>query len=141
MSPFLVLCEGFETGDFSKFPWEHYGDSRWTINSAQKNSGNYSAQAGSISDDEYTTLEITLNCASGNITFYRKVSSESGCDYLEFYSNGVRKDKWSGEEDWAKVSFPVAAGIRTFEWTYSKDNSTSDGYDTAWIDDIVFPLP
>jgi hypothetical protein len=34
----------------------------------------------------------------------------------------------------------VKEGRRTFEWTYSKDDSTSDGDDTAWIDDIVFPI-
>ncbi len=39
--------EDFETGDFSKFSWEHYGDKTWAVSSAEKNSGNYSAQAGS----------------------------------------------------------------------------------------------
>jgi len=43
-------------------------------------------------------------------------------------------------EDWDAVSFPVAAGMRIFEWTYSKDSSISRGSDTAWIDEIVFPL-
>jgi hypothetical protein len=51
----------------------------------------------------------------------------------------VEKDKWSGDEDWAEMSFPVTAGTRTFEWTYSKDGSESIDDDTAWIDDIVFP--
>jgi hypothetical protein len=59
---------------------------------------------------------------------------------LKFYIDGVEKDTWSGEEDWAEVSFPVTAGTRTFEWTYSKDGSDSSGDDTAWIDDIVFPV-
>ncbi|MHC4173525.1 MAG: fibronectin type III domain-containing protein [Planctomycetota bacterium] len=120
--------------------WEHYGSVTWDISSAKKNSGRYSAQAGSIDNDESTTLQVTLSCVSGNITFYRKVSSESSFDYLEFYIDGVKKDEWSGDEDWTEVSFPVTAGTRTFEWTYSKDVSTSDGDDTAWIDDIVFPI-
>jgi hypothetical protein len=34
----------------------------------------------------------------------------------------------------------VTAGTRTFEWTYSKDGSESIDDDTAWIDDIVFPV-
>jgi endoglucanase len=33
----------------------------------------------------------------------------------------------------------VDAGARTFKWTYSKDGSSSEGSDAAWIDDIVFP--
>ena len=138
--PPRVDAEDFETGDFSRFPWEHYGDATWAVTSWEKYSGTYSAEAGSIDHDESTTLRVTLDCISGNITFYRKVSSESRCDYLKFYIDGVRKGRWSGEEDWAQVSFDVTAGTRTFEWTYSKDGSESEGYDTAWIDDIVFPI-
>jgi len=131
---------GFETGDFSSFNWSFSGDTKWTITSAEKYSGNYSAQAGSIDDDEYTTLEITLDCVSGDISFYRKVSSESGYDYLKFYIDDTEKGEWSGEQEWEQVSFPVEAGTRTFTWTYSKDGSASEGSDTAWIDDIVFPV-
>ena len=128
--------EGFETGDFSKFPWEHYGDETWAVTSRQKHSGAYSAEAGWIDHDESTTLQVTLDCLAGDITFYRKVSSESVYDYLKFYIDGVEKGEWSGEQDWAEASFPVTAGTRTFEWIYSKDGSESVGDDTAWIDDI-----
>ena len=83
---------------------------------------------------------MIVDCVDGDITFYCKVSSESRYDYLTFYIDGVEKDKWAGDEDWAEVSFPVSAGTRTFEWTYSKDGSASKGNDTAWIDDIVFPI-
>ena len=131
--------EGFETGDFSEFPWEHSGDTSWVVTSLQKHSGDYGAKAGLIDHDESCTLQVTLDCGSGNITFYRKVSSEQGYDYLRFYIDGVEKGRWSGEEDWARVSFPVPAGTRTFTWTYSKDGTVSDGDDTAWIDEIVFP--
>ena len=135
-----LVSEDFETGDFSKFPWEHHGDASWTITSYENNSGTYSARAGTIDHDERATLRVTLDCVSGDITFYRKVSSESDYDHLEFYIDSVEMDKWSGEEDWAEVSFYVDGGKRTFEWTYSKDGSESEGDDTAWIDDIVFPV-
>jgi outer membrane protein assembly factor BamB len=134
------VMEDFEANDFSKFPWEDSGDASWAISSVEKNSGNYSAQAGSIDDDQSTTLQVRLDCVSGNITFYRKVSSELRCDYLKFNIDGVRKGSWSGKEDWTEVSFPVTAGTRIFEWSYSKDSSISDGDDTVWVDDIVFPI-
>jgi len=134
------IVEDLETGDFSKFTWKLSGGANWRISSEQKNSGNYSAQAGSISDDEYTTLEITINCASGDISFYCKVSSEADFDYLKFYIDDSEKGEWSGDRDWMQVSFPVTAGSRNFKWTYAKDISGSAGSDTAWIDDIVFPV-
>ncbi len=136
----LAAVEDFESNNFSTFPWEHHGDASWTIISHEKHSGTYSAQAGTIDHDESTTLQVRLRCVSGDITFYHKVSSESGCDYLEFYLDGIREGRWSGTMDWEQVSFPVMTGTRTFEWTYSKDGSVSSDGDTAWIDDIVFPV-
>jgi len=132
--------EGFETGDFSMFDWTFSDDESWNVTVEEKNSGTYSAQAGSIEDDETTTLVVTLDCISEDISFYCKVSSESRCDYLRFYIDGVKQDEWSGEQDWIQVSFPVTAGTRTFKWTYSKDDSYSKGSDTAWIDEVVFPV-
>ena len=132
--------EDFEAGDFSRFPWEHTTDVSWTITSSEQHSGSYSAQTGAIGDSETSTLRVTLDCESGTIAFYLRVSSESGYDFLTFHIDGVEKDTWSGEEGWAEVSFPVTAGTRTFKWTYSKDGSVSEGDDTAWIDDIVFPI-
>jgi len=132
--------DDFETGDFIKLPWSHSGDGNWTVTTYEKYSGAYSAQVGSINHDESTTLWVRLDCIAGDITFYHKVSSELGCDYLEFYIDGVRKGRWSGTTDWEHVSFPVTAGTRIFEWAYSKDGSISTGSDAAWIDEIAFPL-
>jgi hypothetical protein len=111
-----------------------------TITSEDKNSGSYSAQAGSIGDDETTSLEITLDCIAGYISFYRKVSSEKYYDYLRFYIDGTEQDKWSGEKDWEKVSYSVIEVTRTFTWECSKDGSVFRREDTAYIDDIVFPI-
>jgi len=132
--------EDFERGDFSKFPWARSGSSNWTIQSQEKRAGAYSARAGWIDNDESTTLQVTVDCIEGDITFYWKVSSESGYDYLIFYIDGVKQAEWSGEQNWAQVSFPVTAGLREFGWTYSKDSSESESSDSAWIDDIVFPI-
>ncbi|MCP4257928.1 MAG: hypothetical protein GY774_10430 [Planctomycetes bacterium] len=132
--------EDFETADFTKFPWIISGDGNWDITFLERYAGTYSAEAGQISNNEITTLKVSVECTSGDITFYRKVSSEAAYDYLKFYIDGVEMLKWSGIEDWEEVTVPVTAGMKTFEWTYSKDGSISRGYDTAWIDEIVFPL-
>jgi len=133
-------AEGFESGDFSKFDWVFFDDANWTVTSEEYKSGTYSAGAGLIDDDGSTTLKLTLDCISGQISFYYKVSSEHNYDYLRFYIDGTQQNQFSGNEDWKQVSFPVKAGRRTFEWTYSKDESSSSGSDTAWIDDIEFPI-
>ena len=132
--------EDFETADFTKFAWVNSGDGNWDITFLERYAGTYGAETGKINDNESMTLSVSVECTSGDITFYRKVSSEPACDYLKFCIDGVEKVKWSGMEDWDAVSIPVAAGTRTFEWTYSKDGSISRGSDTAWIDEIVFPI-
>jgi hypothetical protein len=135
-----VSGDDFETNDFSKFPWERRGDGAWHVTSAESHGGLYSAVSGSIGDDETSVLSVVLACVSGDIAFYRKVSSEPICDLLIFSIDGVEKGRWSGDQDWAAVSFPAAAGTHTFEWVYTKDSSSTRGSDAAWIDDITFPL-
>lgn len=132
--------EGFETGGFDRFDWVSLGDAGWTVTSDEHKSGTYSARAGSIGNNGRTTLKLTLDCIDGQISFYYKVSSEQHYDYLRFYIDGTQQEQWSGNEEWSQVSFGVRAGRRTFEWVYSKDGSSYSGSDTAWIDDIVFPV-
>ena len=132
--------EDFETGDFSSYAWTDAGDADWQIDSSESSEGNYSVKTGSITDDQTSELILTANVSvSGEISFYRKVSSESGYDFLKFYIDGTEKGSWSGTVDWSEVSYDVAAGERTFKWVYSKDGSVSSSDDCAWIDYIVFP--
>ena len=132
--------EDFETADFSKFAWINSGDGKWGITFLERYGGTYGAGTDKIGDGENATLQVSIECISGYITFDYKVSSEEAYDYLKFYIDGVEMAKWSGMKDWEIASFPVEAGTRTFEWIYSKDGSISRGSDTAWIDEIVFPL-
>jgi len=131
--------EDFEMGDISMPPWRTGGDAPWSVTAAEAHSGLYSAQAGLIGDNESTYLEVTLEVGDGEVSFWYKVSSESGFDYLDFYIDGELMDSWSGEIDWSRASYRVSAGTHTFRWVYTKDGSFSEGADTAWIDEISFP--
>ncbi|MDZ4183091.1 MAG: S8 family serine peptidase, partial [Candidatus Cloacimonadaceae bacterium] len=133
--------EGFESGDFSAFNWVNDSIIPWTVHSGSTFSGSYGARSGDIGNGATSTLSLSLEIsAAGNITFYRKVSSESGFDYLRFYIDEVEQESWSGESVWTFQSYPVSAGFRSFRWTYSKDGSVAIGSDCAWLDHIVFPL-
>jgi len=139
--PIGAIMEGFESGDFDTFAWVNESNIPWTIVSNDVNSGTYSARSGAISHNQSTNLELSMDVsADGEISFYRKVSSESGWDFLKFYIDGEEKGSWSGNQAWAEVSYDVAAGPRTFKWTYIKDGSYSTGSDAGWIDDIKFPM-
>ncbi|HNQ44721.1 MAG TPA: Gingipain R, partial [Candidatus Cloacimonadota bacterium] len=142
MIPVGAVMEGFESGDFTTFPWVNSSAIPWSVVSNDLHSGNYSARSGAISHYGNTTLQITMNVgAAGDIKFSRKVSSESGYDFLKFYIDNVEKGAWSGTQNWAEMTYAVTPGMRTFKWTYSKDQSDIPpiGSDCAWIDDITFP--
>jgi hypothetical protein len=132
--------EGFESGDFTAFPWVMGGTQPWIISTAEYHSGTHSAQSGDINDGENSTIQTTRNVlVAGNVSFWYKISSEAGWDYLTFYIDGVEMDSWSGEIPWTMASYPLTLGNHTLMWEYSKDLSVSSGSDCAWIDDIEFP--
>ncbi len=140
--PIGLVGEGFESNSFTAYPWTNTSNSPWVISTGSTNvhSGTFSAKSGVIGNYGSTSLQIThVAPYDGNITFFRKTSSEPNHDYLTFYIDGTVIAAWSGAMDWTEMSYPVVAGSHTYKWTYAKDGSTSTGNDSAWIDDIVFP--
>ncbi|HOH79438.1 MAG TPA: S8 family serine peptidase [Candidatus Cloacimonadota bacterium] len=132
--------EGFESGNFGAFSWNNSSAVAWTVQSSEKYSGSYAAKAGPIGNSASTTLSITLNVTTaGDLSYFYKVSSESGYDYLRFYLDDVQQAQWSGEAGWALQTHAISTGLHSFKWTYSKDVSYLGGSDTAWLDHIIFP--
>lgn len=141
--PIGLISEGFESGGFTAFPWQNTSAQAWTIVSGATNvyAGNNAAKSGTVSHNQNTALQVSLNIASnGEVSFWGKVSSEADYDYLKFFIDGTEMGSWSGVMDWSQFTYPVSAGNRTFRWVYSKDGSVSSGSDCAWIDEIRFPM-
>jgi hypothetical protein len=81
-----------------------------------------------------------MTLPAGLASFDFLISSEANWDFLEFYLNGRRLDRWSGEVGWLTFRFDVPAGPNTLEWRYVKDPvNTSRGQDAAFIDNIELP--
>lgn len=139
--------EDFETGDFINLPWVTYGDASWFVQSSTVYGGSYSAQSGPITDDQITSLEVTLNVTSpGFVYFWYKTSTENfWTDRLMFYVDGYNYTEpfegYYGETPWTRTAsvVEIPAGIHTFTWEYEKDGSITSGADAVWVDDIVFP--
>ncbi|MEO0017907.1 MAG: hypothetical protein RLZZ522_1190, partial [Verrucomicrobiota bacterium] len=98
------------------------------------------ARSGVLDVSQQSTAEIQVTGA-GSLSFWWKVSSEGGYDFLRFYLDGVEQagiTAISGEVDWQQKTLAVPAGNHTLRWTYSKDVSNNVGLDTAWLDQVVF---
>ncbi len=135
-----LIFENFESGGFAVFPWDHSGDSPWTVDNTVAYEGTSSARSGVITHSQASTLSIDLDVvAAGNLEFYYMVSSENSYDYLRFYVDGAEVASWSGEVPWTLFSHGISAGLHTVAWSYTKDGSVNTGADAAWIDYVVFP--
>jgi len=135
-----AIVEDWETGSMTKFDWSVSGNGQWAINFLDKYEGSYSAKSGHITDNQESALQVTMDVIGyDDISFYRKVSSEEGSDFLKFYIDDVAAGQWSGEQPWEYFSYQVNPGVHTFRWTYEKDNFNSQGLDAGWLDYIVFP--
>jgi len=132
-------AESFESGEFST-NWSFGGDADWFIDSDYASDGLFSARSGSIGSWDNSFLSISVDYEEASeISFFRKVSSEEGYDFLKFFIDGAVQGEWSGESDWIEESFAVSAGNHTFTWSYEKDGYVSDGYDCGWIDYVTLP--
>jgi RHS repeat-associated protein len=102
------------------------------------------AQSGGISDGDESWMQTAV-AGAGTVTFWWKVSSESYCDYLEFYLDGqLQSNPISGEVAWTQKSYTITgAGPHTLRWRYVKDGSSSFGDDCGWVDWVQWsgPLP
>ena len=136
-----TALENFESGNLSQYNWSNNGSNPWEITNQLPYSGTYCARSKSgLSDRQTSTLQITLPALqAGNITYFRKVSSENNYDFFKFYIDGTEMEAKSGTLAWSQASFPVAVGTHTYKFEYSKDYSQSSGSDCAWIDNVVFP--
>ncbi len=94
------------------------------------------AQSGAVADGESTWFELDV-VGPDTLSFYWKVSSESGIDLLRLLDNGQEVTSVSGEQDWREIVYNIPAGNHTIRWVYEKDPVISNGADSAWVDEIV----
>ena len=141
----LVCCtyslDEFENVQLnSTFSWDLGAPPSWSLDNSASSSGNASLRSGSVSDNEASSISLTLSTESANGSFAYKVDSESGYDFLIFSVDGAQVESWSGDTGWSNYSFPLSAGTHTLQWTYSKDYTVSNGQDAAWIDNLDLPI-
>lgn len=92
-----------------------------------------STNKGNSSTSEY---RITAT-APVTITFEYKTSSESGYDYLYIKKNGSQLKSCSGSTSYVSYSVTLATGDY-LSFIYSKDSSSSNGSDCAYISNLTY---
>lgn len=133
----IVTSSATKTEDFedSTYTFGFSGD--WIRVGTSPYSGSWCFRNKQIDDNQISSTQVTvdLTCA-GSVTFFYRVSSESGYDYFNFSIDEIGKVSNSGQTGWIQVSFPLSAGSHTLKWRYSKDGSSSVGEDSVYIDNL-----
>lgn len=137
-----LVIEDWETGGMEKFAWATGGNANWMISTENTYEGEYCNMSGELGHSQLTWMSLIYEAAiDDSISFYYKVSSEDGYDFLRFFIDGAQKMAVSGEVGWDRASFPVSAGTHLFKWQYTKDYSETGGQDRGWVDYITLPTP
>jgi hypothetical protein len=119
----------------------------WSVATDSVGIGPCSLKSNPIPDAGKSQLQLVGDFGAGNLSFSRRVSSESGFDCLRLYVDGVQRSLGgncsngglSGDVPWDTVSVPLTAGRHTIVWSYEKDVAVASGSDAAWIDNVTFP--
>jgi hypothetical protein len=138
------FTDDFETGGFNpalNYDFNPTGSATaWQVQDEDAAMGQYAARSGTVAHGQRSGLGLTAVLDAGVGSFAWKVSSEASWDALEFYLNGLRQQRWSGQAGWDTYEFSVPEGTNTLEWRYVKDVTINAGLDGAFIDNILLPL-
>jgi|GEM_PF-861530 len=126
--------DDFESGSLSS-AYTLGGNANWYVTTGTVHGGTYAARSGVISHSQSTWM--TRTAVGGPMSFWYRVSSESGYDWFNFYVDGVQMVHRSGNVAWTMYSYTLPAGTHTLKWEYVKDASVSGGSDAVWIDDLT----
>ncbi|MBK8475316.1 MAG: immunoglobulin domain-containing protein [Opitutaceae bacterium] len=108
----------------------------WYGQTGTTHDGVDAAQSGGIANSQSSEFSLVVEGPCG-ISFWWRVSSEGGYDYLRFSIDGTEQSgRISGTVDWQPKTFSIGAGSHTLKWAYTKDSSTSSGSDSGWVDQL-----
>ena len=131
----LTLAEAL---DATNLVWSTGGSANWFPQTLVIHDGVDAAQSGVITHLQESWMQTTVT-GPGALSYWWKVSSESGFDYLEFHLDGaLQAGRISGEVNWQQVSLDIGPGTHALRWRYTKDGSVNSGQDAAWVDQVAF---
>jgi hypothetical protein len=109
----------------------------WTVNSDRSSDGSQSLKSGAISHSQTSGVMFDGLFSNGTLRFDYYLSSESCCDYLIVYIDGIPQ-QYRVQAQWTSIELPLTSGEHDIHFVYRKDSSVSSNSDAVWIDNITF---
>ncbi|HYG34781.1 MAG TPA: immunoglobulin domain-containing protein [Clostridia bacterium] len=117
--------------------WSTGGSGSWTYQTVETQDGMDAARSGTTGNSQSSWLETTVT-GPGELSFYWRVSSEAGFDFLEFSVDDSVLEKISGKVAWTPVRLNIGSGTHTLRWTFRRDEEGSFGSDAGWVDQVSY---
>lgn len=120
--------------DTTNLTWTTGGNAPWIEQTAVSKDDIDATQSGAIGDNSSTWVQTVVQ-GPATLTYWWRVSSEAGYDFLTCSVNGVNQPgAISGLTEWQQITLPLPSGTHTCRWTYAKDDTVLGGMDAAWLD-------
>lgn len=124
--------------DSTGVAWSNDGSADWyriTGGSPTTYDGVDAVRSGSIGNSFESALTATVT-GPDVLSFYWKVSSEDGYDFLRVELDGGHKTSITGEVAWSKQTIQIPSGTHQVRWLYVKDSSDFSGQDAGFLDQV-----
>ena len=113
---------------------------KWLPQSKRSYDGMDAASSQGLDDDQNSSLETAVN-GPGFLSFWWRVSTEAGFDFLKLYVNNQATHSITGQPAWQRVEIALDRD-QTYQlrWSYEKDSSDflDAGENSAWLDEVNF---
>jgi hypothetical protein len=136
-APFISLGEAV---DLTNRTWVTGGNLGWFGQSTIASNNADAAQSGAITHNQQSYMESVFYGPS-KLSFWWKVGSEPGYDFLRVAVDGAVLYSVSGVVDWQYRTIYLTNGAHLVRWSYSKDLSLSQNGDAAWLDLVRLSEP
>lgn len=109
----------------------------WEGQDCETHDQHAAAQSARVGDGGVSALKVAVE-GPGELSFWWRVSSQSGGDALTFAMDGIAAARLTGEQPWLFQRLSVPSGRHLVEWRYAKDGAGSAGRDAGWVDQVAF---
>ncbi len=121
--------------------WSTTGDQPWFVTPDPLDDTFDVVRSGEIADNQESLLETTV-VGPADLTFWWRVDSEQGFDFLTFELDNVDAlSPISGNLGWEQISVAIPPGRHQLRWAYRKDSTRSVGLDAGFVDDVTLTRP
>ncbi len=111
----------------------------WRLDGTRSHGGATSLMSGAVGPSQASGVRFRGFFTTGQLTFHAFIDNPTCCARFVVLVDGVQSTSWyGGTSQWQPFTVALTTGFHDVEWRFSRDQYSSGGTATAWIDDVAF---